>query len=132
MAYDGLLFAGGGAFARAVGAPAPPRMMEQEALATLGPDTVYYATRPRGASNEKAKRELNFQPRPLEWLASVLGDLNPRHIFESCKAPGSRLPTSARCIEIILHCLNHIARSGPCVAHVLGPGIMSAVDCRIA
>jgi nucleoside-diphosphate-sugar epimerase len=32
------------------------------------PDTVYYATRLRGASNEKAKRELNFQPRPLEWV----------------------------------------------------------------
>lgn len=57
------------AFARAVGAPAPPRMTEQEGLATLGPDTVYYATRLRGASNEKAKRELNFQPRPLEWLS---------------------------------------------------------------
>ena len=38
------------------------------ALAAFGPDTVYYATRLRGASNEKAKRELNFQPRPLEWL----------------------------------------------------------------
>jgi len=29
------------AFARAVGAPAPPRMTEEEALRTLGPDTVY-------------------------------------------------------------------------------------------
>ena len=57
------------AFARAVGAPAPPRMTEEEALRTLGPDTVYFATRLRGASNEKARRELNFQPRPLEWLS---------------------------------------------------------------
>jgi nucleoside-diphosphate-sugar epimerase len=56
------------AFARAVGAPAPPRIADQEALAAFGPDTVYYATRLRGASNEKAKRELNFQPRPLEWV----------------------------------------------------------------
>jgi nucleoside-diphosphate-sugar epimerase len=56
------------AFARAVGAPAPPQITEEEALAAFGPDTVYYATRLRGASNEKAKRELNFQPRPLEWL----------------------------------------------------------------
>ena len=56
------------AFARAVGAPAPPQIKEEEALAAFGPDTVYYATRLRGASNEKAKRELNFQPRPLEWL----------------------------------------------------------------
>ena len=56
------------AFARAVGAPMPPRITQEEALAAFGPDTVYYATRLRGASNEKAKRELNFQPRPLEWL----------------------------------------------------------------
>jgi 2-alkyl-3-oxoalkanoate reductase len=56
------------AFARAAGAPAPPQITEEEALAAFGPDTVYYATRLRGASNEKAKRELNFQPRPLEWL----------------------------------------------------------------
>jgi nucleoside-diphosphate-sugar epimerase len=56
------------AFACAVGAPAPPRIADQEALAAFGPDTVYYATRLRGASNEKAKRELNFQPRPLEWV----------------------------------------------------------------
>jgi nucleoside-diphosphate-sugar epimerase len=55
-------------FARALGAPAPVRITEREALATFGPDTVYYATRLRGASNEKAQRELNFQPRPLEWL----------------------------------------------------------------
>jgi nucleoside-diphosphate-sugar epimerase len=56
------------AFARAVGAPAPPQITEGEALASLGPDAVYYATRLRGASNEKAKRELDFQPRPLKWL----------------------------------------------------------------
>src|SRR5262245_20032726 len=56
------------AFARAAGAPVPPQITEQEALAAFGPDTVYYATRLRGASHEKAKRELNFQPRPLEWL----------------------------------------------------------------
>jgi len=57
------------AFARAVAAPAPPRMTEDEALAAFGPDTVYYATRLRGASNERARRELHFQPRPLEWLS---------------------------------------------------------------
>jgi nucleoside-diphosphate-sugar epimerase len=59
------------AFARAVGAPAPPRMTEEGALEAFGPDTVYYATRLRGASNENAKRELNFRPRPLEWLSRV-------------------------------------------------------------
>ena len=56
------------AFARAVGAPAPRRVSEEEALRTLGPDAVYYATRLRGASNEKARRELEFRPRPLEWI----------------------------------------------------------------
>ncbi len=56
------------AFARAVGAPPPPRISEEDALRTLGPDAVYYATKLRGASNEKARRELAFRPRPLEWL----------------------------------------------------------------
>ena len=59
------------AFASAVGAPPPPRISEAEAMATLGPDTVYYATRLRGAANGKAKRELNFRPRPLEWFDRV-------------------------------------------------------------
>ena len=55
-------------FAAAVGASEPPRISEQEALKTAGPDVVYYATRLRGASNAKAKRELDFAPRRLEWL----------------------------------------------------------------
>jgi nucleoside-diphosphate-sugar epimerase len=59
------------AFARAAGAPAPPRLSEEEALRASGPDAVYYATRLRGASNEKARRELEFRPRPLEWLLST-------------------------------------------------------------
>jgi 2-alkyl-3-oxoalkanoate reductase len=50
------------------GASEPPRITEREALATSGADSVYYATRLRGASNEKAKRELNFRSRPLEWF----------------------------------------------------------------
>jgi 2-alkyl-3-oxoalkanoate reductase len=56
------------AFARACGAPEPLQITEQEALATSGADSVYYGTRLRGASNEKARHELNFRPRPLEWL----------------------------------------------------------------
>jgi nucleoside-diphosphate-sugar epimerase len=55
-------------FARAAGAPAPPRISEDEALRTSSSDAVYYATRLRGASNEKAVRELEFRPRPLEWI----------------------------------------------------------------
>jgi nucleoside-diphosphate-sugar epimerase len=56
------------AFARAAGAPAPPRVSEEEALRASGPDAVYYATRLRGASHEKARRELGFRPRRLEWI----------------------------------------------------------------
>lgn len=59
------------AFASAIGAPPPPRISEVEATTTLGPDAVYYATRLRGATNGKTKRELNFRPRPLQWFAAV-------------------------------------------------------------
>jgi 2-alkyl-3-oxoalkanoate reductase len=57
------------AFAAFVGAPEPPRINEADALQTAGPDWIYYSTRLRGASNTKAKRELRFAPRKLEWLA---------------------------------------------------------------
>jgi len=56
------------AFASYVGAPEPPRMTEAEALKTTGPDSVYYATQLRGASNAKAKGAFRFAPRRLEWL----------------------------------------------------------------
>lgn len=56
------------AFATKAGAPLPPHVSEQQAMQAAGPDAVYYATRLRGASNTKAKRELHFLPRRLEWL----------------------------------------------------------------
>lgn len=56
------------AFARWLNAPPPPQISIEEALEIGGADAVYYGTQMRGASNAKAKRELNFQPRPLEWL----------------------------------------------------------------
>ena len=56
------------AFAKFVGAPEPPTVSEEEALRNCGPDSVYYATKLRGASNQKAKGKLAFRPRPLEWL----------------------------------------------------------------
>jgi 2-alkyl-3-oxoalkanoate reductase len=62
------------AFARAAGAPPPPRVSREEALRASGPDAVYYATRLRGASNEKARRELEFRPRPLEWILHQRSD----------------------------------------------------------
>jgi hypothetical protein len=58
------------AFASSCGAPEPLQITEQEALAASGADSVYYATRLRGASNEKARHELNFRPRPLVWLST--------------------------------------------------------------
>jgi nucleoside-diphosphate-sugar epimerase len=61
------------AFAAAMGAPEPPRISEEEALRSAGPDLVYYATSLRGASNAKARRELGFAPRQLEWLGKRPG-----------------------------------------------------------
>jgi nucleoside-diphosphate-sugar epimerase len=60
------------AFARSLNAPPPPRVSIEDALKLEGgADIVYYQTQMRGASNAKAKRELNFQPRPLEWLVDT-------------------------------------------------------------
>jgi len=56
------------AFARWLNAPPPPRISVEDAMKAAGADAVYYGTRLRGVSNAKAKRELNFQPRPLEWI----------------------------------------------------------------
>ena len=56
------------AFARWLNAPPPPQISIEDALKSNGgADAVYYGTQMRGVSNAKAKRELNFRPRPLEW-----------------------------------------------------------------
>ena len=57
------------AFAKFIGAPAPPSVSEEDAVRDHGPDVAYYALQLRGASNGKAKNEFRFAPRPLEWLA---------------------------------------------------------------
>src|SRR5918998_497361 len=59
------------AFARWLNAPPPPRVSVENALKASGADAVYYGTQMRGVSNAKAKRELNFQPRPLEWIVDT-------------------------------------------------------------
>jgi nucleoside-diphosphate-sugar epimerase len=59
------------AFARWLNAPPPPRVSVEDALRTSGADAVYYGTQMRGVSNAKAKRELTFQPRPLEWVVDT-------------------------------------------------------------
>ncbi|WP_433971695.1 NAD-dependent epimerase/dehydratase family protein [Tunturiibacter lichenicola] len=56
------------AFAKAMGAPPPRRVTEEAARQSAGEDAVYCGMRLSGASNAKAKRQLNFQPRRLEWL----------------------------------------------------------------
>lgn len=55
-------------FAKYIKAPVPPKISEEQALKEKGADSVYYATSLRGASNQKAKEHLNFNPRLLEWL----------------------------------------------------------------
>jgi nucleoside-diphosphate-sugar epimerase len=56
------------AFAYYIGAAPPLWISEEEGLKQKGADAVYYATKLRAVSNEKAKREFNFQPRTFEWL----------------------------------------------------------------
>jgi nucleoside-diphosphate-sugar epimerase len=57
------------AFAQWMKAPPPPQISVEDALNTSGADAVYYGTQMRGVSNAKAKRELGFWPRPLEWIS---------------------------------------------------------------
>jgi 2-alkyl-3-oxoalkanoate reductase len=59
------------AYARWLNAPQPPHVSVEDALQIGGADAVYYGTQMRGASNAKAKRELAFQPRPLEWMVNT-------------------------------------------------------------
>lgn len=59
------------AFADWLSAPPPPRVSVEDVLKASGADAVYYGTRMRGVSNAKAKRELGFQPRPLEWVVEA-------------------------------------------------------------
>lgn len=56
------------ALARYLGAERPSWISQEEGLKIGGEGAVYYATKLRGASNLKAKREFNFQPRNFEWF----------------------------------------------------------------
>lgn len=58
-------------YAQWLNAPPPPHVSVEEALRIAGEDVTYYGTQLRGASNAKAKRELGFQPRSLEWLVET-------------------------------------------------------------
>ncbi len=59
------------AFAQWLNAPPPPQVSIADAMDASGADAVYYGTQMRGVSNAKAKRELGFQPRPLEWVVET-------------------------------------------------------------
>ena len=56
-----------------------------KALRTAGADSIYYATRLRGASNGLAKRRLGFVPRKLEWLHDTKAALgsDPSNLTDS-------------------------------------------------
>jgi 2-alkyl-3-oxoalkanoate reductase len=56
-------------FASFIGAPPPPPTTAEQAQQVVGEDAVYYQMRLSGASNAKARRELDFTPRRLEWLS---------------------------------------------------------------
>ncbi len=60
------------AFSQWVKAPPPPQISIEDALKAGGDDAVFYGTRMRGASNAKVRRELNFQPRPLELIPDAV------------------------------------------------------------
>jgi 2-alkyl-3-oxoalkanoate reductase len=60
------------AFAQWLNAPPPPRISIEDALKKDGgADAVYYGTQMRGVSNARAKRDLHFQPRPMEWFVDA-------------------------------------------------------------
>lgn len=59
------------AFAQWLNAPPPTQISIEAALTGSSADTVYYGTQMRGVSNAKAKLSLQFQPRPLEWVADT-------------------------------------------------------------
>lgn len=59
------------AYAKSLGALPPPQLSVEEALRIAGADSVYYGMKMRGVSNAKAKRDLGFQPRSLEWMPEM-------------------------------------------------------------
>lgn len=59
--------------AKLLGAPAPGREDEASARKRIGDLRVYYMNEQRGASNARAKRELNWQPVFPSWRAGFEG-----------------------------------------------------------
>jgi hypothetical protein len=90
-------------------APQPPQISVEDALKSTGADTVYYGTQMRGVSNAKAQRELNFEPRPLEWTRRD----EIRFLLVSGKLLAERLAWYTPSIEITEGVfLNEICKGG--------------------
>ncbi len=71
--------------AKLLGAPAPGREDEAAARKRIGDMRVYYLNEQRGASNEKAKRELNWRPVFPVWRAGFEA-LYSNHSSQLCDA----------------------------------------------
>lgn len=56
------------AYANWIDSDAPSRIDEREALQLLGEESVYFQNNLTGASNQKARRVLDFNPRPSPWF----------------------------------------------------------------
>jgi nucleoside-diphosphate-sugar epimerase len=65
------------ALASALGAPAPRRVPAFLARLIVGKALTTWMTTMRGASSEKAKREMGWQPRYASWRAGLAGMLSP-------------------------------------------------------
>ena len=60
------------AFARAAGAPSPPRVSEEEALLDVQAPTQFTTRRGSGALRmRKPGVSSGFRPRPLEWIIRI-------------------------------------------------------------
>ncbi|AOX19387.1 NAD-dependent epimerase/dehydratase family protein [Kozakia baliensis] len=57
------------AYARWIGASAPPQLSEQEALRLFGEEAVYYHNSLQGAENRKATHNLALRARRLPWMS---------------------------------------------------------------
>src|ERR1700688_2576835 len=89
---------------------------EEDALRASGADAVYYATRLRGASNERAARELEFRPRQLEWLwvQSKSRTRAFRVPLELNACIAAKVPANGRygSFALVLPCLEYVRLAG--------------------
>jgi 2-alkyl-3-oxoalkanoate reductase len=63
--------------AHLIDAPPPARISVEHAEREIGHQLVYYGTQLRGASNDKARRELGFSPVYPDWRDGLRALLAP-------------------------------------------------------